>query len=101
MTPERFWEGDPDDFWVYWDAYVMKKEDDSKEANINAFNQGQYFLLALAQVLQFTKHPKKIFPKEPLGLKKNKRVQMTQEEYEEIRKIQAKSMVERFNSLKK
>lgn len=101
MTPERFWDGDPDDFWVYWDAYEMSKKDEARQANIYAFNQGQYFLLALAHVLQFSKHPKKIYPKEPLGLKNDKKVQMTQEEYEEIRKIQAKSMVERFNSHKK
>lgn len=101
MTIERFWDGDPDDFWVYWDAYEMKKQDEAKEANAIAFNQGQYFLLALAQVLQFNKHPKKIYPKEPLGLKNEKKVQLTQKEYEEIRKIQAKAMVDRFNSSKK
>lgn len=101
MTPERFWDGDPDDFWVYWDAYEMAKKEQRIEDNVRAFNQGQYFLLALAQTLQFSKHPKRIFPKEPLGLKSNKKVQFTQEEYEEFRKIQAKSMVERFNSLKK
>lgn len=101
MTPERFWDGDPDDFWVYWDAYEMTKKEEQKDDNVRAFNQGQYFLLALTQVLQFSKHPKKIFPKEPLQLKSDKKVQFTQKEYEEIRKIQAKAMVERFNSLKK
>lgn len=98
MTPERFWDGDPDDFWAYWDAYEMRRNEEARTENIKAFNQGQYFLLALAQVLQFSKHPKQIFPKEPFGLKKDKKVQLTQEEYEEIRKVQAKAMVERFNA---
>ena len=101
MTPERFWDGDPDDFWVYWDAYEMKKKDEARESNINAFNQGQYFMLAIAQCLQFTKHPKQIYPKQPFALKGDKKVQMTQKEYEEIRKIQAKAMVDRFNARKK
>lgn len=101
MTPERFWDGDPDDFWVYWDAYEMRKKDEAIESNIKAFNQGQYMVLAIAHCLQFTKHPKRIYPKEPLGLKDGGKVQLTKSEYEEIRKIQAQAMVERFNSHKK
>lgn len=101
MTPERFWDGDPDDLWAYWDAYEMKQQDDARIENVKAFNQGQYFLLAIRDCLQFTKNPKRIYPKEPFKLNSDKKVQITQKEYEEIRKIQAKAMVERFNSLKK
>lgn len=97
MTIERFWDGDPDDFWVYWDAYEMTQKENARLDNIRAFNQGQYFLLALGQVLQFSKNPKSIYPKHPIGISENKS-QMTQEQYEEIRKIQAKSMVKRFNA---
>ena len=100
MTPEQFWEDDPEYFWNYWDAYEARKKEEAREENAKAFNQGQYFMLAIAHCLQFTKHPKKIYPKQPFPLKSDKKVQMTQKEYEEIRKIQAKSMVERFNSSK-
>ena len=105
MTPNEFWNEDPQHFWAYWDAYEMKKEEEAREANIQAFNQGQYFLLAMAHVLQFTKNPKRIYPKKPLELKNtknknNKSNKMTQEEYEEIRKIQLQQRVARFNSKK-
>lgn len=101
MKPIQFWEDDPDDLWAYWDAYQDKLKEKARINNINNFNLGQYILLAIAQCLQFSKHPKKIFPKKPFELSSDKKVKLTQDEYEEIRKIQAKSMVERFNSLKK
>lgn len=101
MNPHQFWDEDPDDLWAYWDAYEQTKKIEQEEDNVRAFNQGQYFLLALSEVLQFSKHPKKIYPKKPLELKSGNKKQPTQKEYEEIRKIQAKAMVERFNSHKK
>lgn len=98
MTPEQFWEDDPELFWNYWDAFEMKKKEDAREANIRAFNQGQYMVLAIAQCLQFTKHPKQIYPKQPFGLSNERKVQMTQQQYEEIRKIQLQSMAKRFEN---
>lgn len=100
MKPIQFWEDDPDDLWVYWDAYQEKLKEQAQINNINNFNLGQYMLLAIAQCLQFNKHPKQIFPKKPFELSGEKK-KLTQQEYEEIRKIQAKAMVERFNSRKK
>lgn len=105
MTREEFWDEDPQLFWAFWDAYEIKKEEEAQEANIQAFNQGQYFLLAMAHVLQFSKNPKKIYPKKPLELKttKNKNTKnnkMTQEQYEEMRKIQLQERIARFNSKK-
>ena len=82
-------------------AYEQKKWDEAKEANAKAFNQGQYFLLALAHALQFSKNPKRIYPKEPLKLNGDKSVKLTQKEYDEIRKIQIQQLEERFNSSKK
>lgn len=98
MTPERFWEDDPDEFWAYWDAYEMRKTDEARESNIKAFNLGQYFMLAIAQNLQFTKHPKQIYPKKPFDLVKDKKVKLTQKEYEEIRKVQMMRLDKMFNS---
>ena len=105
MTPKEFWYDDPQLFWAYWDAYEMKKDEEAREANVKAFNQGQYFLLALAHVLQFTKNPKKIYPKKPFEMKKSKnnakKSNITQEEYEEIRKIQLQQRFARFRNNKK
>ena len=97
MTPEQFWEDDPNLFYAYWDAYEMKEKRENALRNINNFNLGQYFMLAVAQNLQFTKNPKQIYPKKPFDLDNNKKVNLTQEEYEEIRKIQLKAMVDKFN----
>ena len=98
MTPKQFWEDDPDDLWAYWEAYKENKKEMVKEDNNRAFMQGQYILCAVAQCLQFSKHPKQIFPKKPFSLSSDKRVQMTQQEYEEIRKIQLRELEKRFNS---
>ena len=101
MTPERFWEDDPDEFWAYWDAYEMAKKDDAIESNIKSFNQGQYFLLAIAHCLQFNKHPKQIYPKKPFDLTKDKKVELNKEEYEAIRKCQMIEMDKMFNANKR
>lgn len=98
MTPHQFWEDDPDDLWAYWDAYQMKKKEEAIEENIKAFNQGQYMVFAIAQCLQFSKHPKQIYPKQPFSLANNKKVQLTQEEYEELRKVQLQNLDKKFNS---
>lgn len=93
-----FWDDDPDYFWAYWDAYINATKRRVEENNINAFNQGQYFLLALAQCLQFTKNPKQIYPKKPLGLSDNKKANLSKKEYEEMRKIELQERIKRFNN---
>lgn len=98
LTPEQFWEDDPDLLFVYWDAYEMKEKRENQIKNINNYNLGQYIMLAVAQNLQFTKNPKQIYPKKPFNLDGRKKSNITQEEYEEIRKIQLKAMVDRFNN---
>ena len=102
MTPQQFWEEDPDYFWAYWDAYEMKKQEEAKEQNIYSYNLAQYIFLAVQECLQFSKNPKKIFPREPfkLGFEKEKEKQMTNEEYQEIRKVQMMQMDKIFNAKK-
>ena len=97
MTPQQFWDDDPNDLWAYWDAYEQRKKQEAEEDNIRAFNQGQYFLCAIAQCLQFSKHPKQIYPKKPFPLGNDKKTKMTQKEYEEIRKIQMQKLAKRFD----
>ena len=100
MTPKQFWEDDPNLLWAYVSAYEQKVKDDVEYDNIKAYNQGLYVLLALRDSLQFGRTHKKIFPDAPIKQAKN-RTNMTQAEYEEIRKIQLKNMVELFNKNKK
>lgn len=100
MTPNQFWEEDPDYFWAYWDAYEETKRLKAQEDNNYAFVQGQYFLLAIAHCLQFTKSPKQIYPKQPFNISKKEAVKMTQKDYEEIRKIQLQDLAKRFNGEK-
>lgn len=96
MTPQQFWEDDPDLMGAYLEAYKQKEEDEFTKRNYEMWLNGQYQMMALAQVLQFTKTPKKIYPKKPFDLSNKKKEAMTQKEYEQIRKIQVKNMVERF-----
>lgn len=101
MTPEQFWNENPDLMGAYLEAYKQKQEEKMAYDNNFAFLQGQYIMLAIGQCLQ-GKPVKKIYPKEPfkLGTKKNKAVATSQKEYEEIRKIQLQQMVKRFNNNK-
>ena len=102
MTPDQFWNDDPELMGAYLEAYQQKFEEKFEYDNAYAHLQGQYFMLAIAQCLQFTKNPKKIYPKKPFELnKKKKNKAMTKQEYEEIRKIQVQNMVKRFNQNKK
>lgn len=102
MTPDQFWNDDPELMGAYLEAYQQKFIEKYEYDNAYAHLQGQYFMLAIAQCLQFTKTPKKIYPKKPfdLGLKK-KQNKMSNKDYEEIRKIQVQNMVKRFNQNKK
>lgn len=98
MTPEQFWEDNPDDLWAYWDAYEMKRENEEKQTDINNYNLGQYFMLAIAQCFQDGK--KQIYPKKPFTLSKNNNKQfnsLSNKDYEELRKVQLKQMVDNFN----
>ena len=71
MTYEQFWEENPQLFWTYGRAYQMKKENEFKENDINAWNIGQYVLLALTQNSHsmFSKQKKEIYPKQPNHIK--------------------------------
>jgi len=96
MTPNQFWEDNPDDLWAYWDAYEMKRKDELQDINQSNYNLGQYICLAIAQNLQFTKHPKQIYPKKPFDIGLEKKHKMTNEEYQELRKIQMQELAKRF-----
>lgn len=62
MPLNEFWYGNPQDFYVYADAYELKKE----QLDHNIWLNNVYGLLAHRQALSeaLSKHPKQIFPKE-------------------------------------
>ena len=100
MTPEQFWNDDPDYFWAYLEAYEQEKRAQLEYDNQVAFLQGLYFTKALAQCLQFTKVPKKIYPKKPISLNltedSEERKFREFEEYESKRKAQMKMLAKQF-----
>ena len=100
MTPEQFWYDDPDYFWAYLEAYEQKTKLQFEYDNNVAFLQGQYFMAAIAQCLQFTKTPKRIYPKKPFDISNNKQEISKEQkylEYEEQRKLDMKMRCKLFN----
>ena len=89
MTPSQFWEEDTDLFWVYLEAYEQEQKAKFEYDNNVAFLQGQYFMMAIAQCLQFSKHPKKIYPKKPfdVGTEKSSPIEKAVKQ-EELRKAE-------------
>lgn len=97
MTPDQFWEGDPDLFWVYLEAYEQEQKARFEYDNNVAFLQGQYFMLAIAQCLQFSKTPKKIYPKKPFELNEDKTPDEVKAlQFEQQRKAEMKARYEMF-----
>ena len=66
MTPEQFWEDDPDYFWAYLDAYEMKQKEQAEYDNALSYRQGIYMAYAIGQA--FADKGKRVYPKEPLPL---------------------------------
>lgn len=72
MTLEEFWNGHPQDFFVYKDIFEEKQKEEQIEKDYYCWLQGLYFVSSLAQVLQF-KNPKKIYPKDPYSIAEQKK----------------------------
>lgn len=99
MTPEQFWNDDPDYLWAYLEAYEQSIKQKFEYDNNVAFLQGQYFMAAMAQVLQFSKTPKRIYPKKPFNVSDNNKINTEQKllEYEEQRKAEMRFRCKLFN----
>ena len=78
MTYEQFWNDDPQIFWMYADAYNKKREIEFKEKNYMMWLNGQYTLMAMAQVMAnaFSKSKKDVYPKVPFGEEKKEKGNM-------------------------
>lgn len=97
MTYEQFWYEEPEMFWVYLEAYEQEQKARFEYDNSVAFLQGQYFMLAIAQCLQFSKHPKKIYPKKPFNVSKDETPEeIKQMQFMEMRKAEMKARAEMF-----
>lgn len=70
MSLNDFWYGNPQDFYVYADAFELKKQ----QIDYNSWLDATYNLYAFRQALgeALSKNPKQIFPKEPFMEKENR-----------------------------
>lgn len=97
MTYEQFWYEEPEMFWVYLEAFEQEQKARFEYDNSVAFLQGQYFMMAIAQCLQFSKHPKKIYPKKPFNVSKDETPEeIKQMQFMEMRKAEMKARAEMF-----
>lgn len=71
MTLNEFWYGNPQDFYVYADAYQEKQNNIDYCAWINGYYNLQAYRQALSEA--FGKGTKKIFPEEPLSEKEKEK----------------------------
>ena len=102
MTYSQFWYDDPELFWVYLEAYEQEQKARFEYDNSIAFLQGQYFMKAIAQCLQFSKHPKKIYPKQPFNVTQNDTPEeIKQMQFMEQRKAEMKARCEMFNKIRR
>ena len=79
MTSQEFWFGNPQDYFVYQDAFAEKIKQKHDEYDIVAWLNGRYNLEAFSQVMSdsFKKKGasrKKIFPEQPYSVKDKKKV---------------------------
>lgn len=102
MTYDQFWNDEPELFLSYLEAYEMRMKSQMQYDNQMAFIQGQYNLLALQQVLQFSKPIKKIYPKKPFDILGSEQKHLTPEEkqmqFEETRKMKMKELSTMFKN---
>lgn len=80
LTLEQFWDDDPELYFSYLEAYNEQKKQELEEKNLIAYIQGSYFNLAIAQNLQFSKTPKRIYPDKPFDLGFNAKKEISVEE---------------------
>lgn len=102
MSYSQFWDDNPDIFWAYLEAYEQGQKSKFEYDNSVAFLQGQYFMMAIAQCLQFSKHPKKIYPREPFKVGQNETPEeVKQMLFDEQRKAEMKARCEMFNKTRR
>lgn len=66
MSLEEFWHGNPQDFYIYLDAYIEKREEEKELEDYRAWKHNIYTLKALQQVMA-KNGSAGIFPKKPFN----------------------------------
>lgn len=68
MSSEEFWFGNPQDYFVYQDAFAEKEEKFHDDIDIMSWKTGYYNMLGYRQVYNdyWGKGNKKYFPQEPM-----------------------------------
>lgn len=90
MSLNDFWEGNPQEFFIYKDVYEEAIKEKEEEKDYYCWLQGFYFVSSLAQVLQF-KNPRHIYPKEPyLQQEKKKNMSLKEKALAWINKVNNK-----------
>lgn len=76
MTSEEFWFGNPQDYFVYQDAFAEREKKRYKDYDILSWQIGNYCCSAFRQVYSEAwgkkTNKKKFFPEKPISLKENK-----------------------------
>lgn len=97
MSSDDFWFGNPQDYFVFQDAFAEKAKNRHNEIDITAWTYASYNLKAFAQVYADAwggKSHKDIFPSEPYSIKhiKKRTPRNAKEAFERF-----KIVAERFN----
>lgn len=97
MDSEEFWFGNPQDYFVYLDAFAEKERIKHDEFDTIGWLLGRYNMLGFAQVYSNAwggKGNKEIYPQEPFVVKSNKKTKPknAQEAFERF-----KIVAERYN----
>lgn len=79
MTADEFWGGTMNDYYAYLFAYNQKQKRQLEYDNYIAYINNSYNILALQQVLQFSKNPKQIYPNKPFDLFDTKKEETDEE----------------------
>lgn len=80
MTPEQFWLGNPQDFYLFGENYERRIKFDAESANQVAWLNSYYTLLAIKQVASeiLSKNQKQIFPQSPIDFSKEQSCDMVE-----------------------
>lgn len=68
MSSDEFWYGNPQDYFVYEDAFAEKQKLRHDELDVLSWLSGKYNMVAFAQAYSnaWSKQKKDIYPKKPL-----------------------------------
>lgn len=87
MTSHEFWFENPQDYFVYQDAFAEKEKKRHSETDIIAWQYSRYNYLAFSQVIYdgfCSKTKRTIFPKQPISLQEENKNESLLAKFERI-----------------